>query len=43
MLLVMLVRVLVVSELFEVAVRKVDRAARPMMEMLMFATVQPAE
>ena len=30
--LVMLARVSVVSELYEVAVRKVDRAARPMME-----------
>ena len=42
MLLVPLVRVLVVSE-FEVAVRKIERAARLMMEMLMFAIVHPAE
>ena len=42
MLLVMLVRGLVVSEL-EVAVRKVERAIRPIMEMLMFAIVHRAE
>ena len=42
MLLVMLVRGLVVSEL-EVAVRKVESAIRPIMEMLMFAIVHRAE
>ena len=42
MLLVMLVRGLVISEL-EVAVRKVERAIRPIMEMLMFAIVHRAE
>ena len=42
MLLVMLVRGLVVSEL-EVAVRKVESAIRPIMEMLMLAIVHRVE
>ena len=43
MLLVMLVKVLVVSELEGELVRKVERATSPMMEMMMFTIVHPAE
>ena len=43
MLLVMLVRGLVINSELEVAVRKVERAIRPIMEMLMFAIVHRAE
>ena len=43
MLLVMLLRGLVVSELEGELERKVERATSPMMEMTMFTTVHPAE
>ena len=43
MLLVMLVKGLGVSELEEELVRKVERATSPMIEMMMFTIVHPAE
>ena len=43
MLLVMLVRGLVIISELEVAVRKVERAIRPIMEMLMLAIVHRVE